>query len=111
MGKSTNDWDDADENDVRESWQGERSDDHDFAGDTSDDFEEHTAADGEVDSDDDSDTAPCPKCGAEIYDLSDFCSVCGEAISPQQSPLPRRTLIAAGTLVLLILLATFAWKC
>ena len=95
------DWDDGDECGVREGWRDG----------VPDDYEPEDSGDEELiggnDDDNDSDTAPCPKCGAQIYDLSDFCPSCGEAIAPGQQPLSRRTLAIAGVLVVLALLAGY----
>ncbi len=103
--QSTDDWEDGDEADVRDGWREGRPDEFDAS---NEDFDE---VDGQANDDDGSDTAPCPKCNAEIYDLADYCPICGEAIAPQQAPLSRRTIIAGGTLVLLILMGTMLWTC
>jgi len=49
--------------------------------------------------DDGPETAPCPACGAEIYDDSPRCPVCGEyvltSVSYSPGPVPLWVLLAA----------------
>lgn len=54
--------------------------DDDIADDDDDD-ETYGGEDWTDDSDDVADTLPCPNCGAQIYEDTEVCPVCGEYIS------------------------------
>jgi hypothetical protein len=58
--------------------------------------------------DEQSDTMPCPYCGAEVYEDSPRCPACGEYISQEDAPARRKPgWIIVG--VLLCLAAALAW--
>ena len=57
-----------------------------------------------------SETIPCPNCGADVYEDSPACPVCGEYVTRSSSPLagmPRwfAVLGVIGTLILVAMLA------
>ena len=60
----------------------------------------------EPDDNDGPDTLPCPACGADIYDDSERCPVCGEYVVMRTGSGPRRTWwwIALGLALLAMLL-------
>jgi hypothetical protein len=58
--------------------------------------------------DDDSDTVPCPYCGAEMYEDAPRCPQCGQYISAEDAPAGRKPAwIIVG--VLLCLAVALAW--
>ncbi len=46
-----------------------------------DELEDHEYPD-EYDDDGDSETYPCPECGAEVYEDAEMCPSCGQFITP-----------------------------
>lgn len=62
----------------------------------------------EPDDDDDSETIPCPECGAEVYEFSPHCPTCGNYITHSTNPWQGRSWwwIVLG---LLGTIATIAW--
>jgi hypothetical protein len=63
------------------------------------------------DADDDAaDTHPCPHCGADVYEESQQCPVCGQYIDqPRHSNFPRWVPVAAVLVILAMLYAVVRW--
>lgn len=57
---------------------------------------------------DETPTAPCPKCGAEIADIADRCPVCGENVVPGSGERGRQPPWLAA-IVLIVVLGFVAW--
>jgi hypothetical protein len=47
--------------------------------------------DADWDEEDETETFPCPVCGADVYEQSERCPMCGEYVSPSTSPLAGRS--------------------
>lgn len=65
----------------------------------------------DMDDEEPSDTAKCPKCGAEVYADADRCPKCGQYITPLRGKRPLLrwlvlALLAAGAVLLVYLAAT-----
>ena len=76
-----------------------------------DGYDENEEPDYDFDGGGEDDTAPCPYCGAEIYEDADVCSHCGSFVLMQDtrtglSPWVKWT---AWTLLILLLLAFLAY--
>ena len=58
--------------------------------DWSDHEEQDEYGDDETTDDDDSDTIPCPDCGADVYEDAEQCPACGSYIVPASHSLSGR---------------------
>ena len=61
--------------------------------------------------DDESQTLPCPSCGAEIYEDADRCSVCGQYVTPGRSGRSVKSWwwVLLGLIVLVMLILSLAF--
>jgi hypothetical protein len=76
-----------------------------------DDLHDPDPSDMDDDDDDDGvDTHPCPHCGADVYEESQQCLVCGQYIDPfRRSNYPRWVPVAALLVILAMLYAVVHW--
>jgi endogenous inhibitor of DNA gyrase (YacG/DUF329 family) len=75
-----------------------------WADDRDDDSHEADYAGFDTSAPDDDATAPCPHCGAEIYDDAERCPECGGYVSREEAPPARRPLwVIVGAVICLVI--------
>ena len=74
--------------------------------DDEDDFDEADYSGFDTSDPDDDLTAPCPYCGAVIYEESEQCTGCGKYLTQEDAPAPARsTWIFLGVVICLVIVA------
>jgi hypothetical protein len=104
--------DDDDDDDIREEFAGGFSADDEDDDEDDDDDGESDLSDTDADLRDDSDsgsepTVPCPACGAEMFEDSPRCPVCGEYVSAGGSQAGSRPLWVVVTAVICLAMAVW----
>jgi len=84
----------------------EDEDDDDLHDPDPSDMDDEDDADGDAEVD----THPCPHCGADVYEESQQCPVCGQYIDEfPRSNYPRWVPVAAVLVILAMLYAVIRW--